>query len=311
MNVLDDMAVFIRVVEQGSFSGAGRSLRMSPALVSSRIARLETHLGARLFNRTTRKVSITDAGRRYYDDCLDIRQRVADAEARVGEQDQTPSGTLRLTSSTSLGRQFLDGLLPGFATRFPGVRLQYRMTDALVDILGDGMDVSLRIGPLEDSSLKARILSPCPRYIFASPDYLEKHGTPRHPKDLANHNCLLLRFPGSRQFRWRFRDSGGKDYESAVKGTLDSNNGETLKHWALAGAGLVFKTWFEMADDVKAGRLRIVLADHMPQDAYITALYPYDKFVPPRVRAFIDFLDEAMKADGRFGEEPPQHAFAR
>lgn len=303
MSVLDDMAVFIRVVEQGSFSAAGRTLRMSPALVSSRIARLEGHLGVRLFNRTTRTVTVTEAGRRYYEDCLDIRRRVTDAEARVSEHDTAPSGILRLTSSTSFGAHFLAGIIPAFTADYPAISLQYRMTDALVDVLGDGMDISIRVGPLADSSLKARILAPCPRFIFASPEYLARHGIPTSPRDLVNHNCLLLRFPGSRQYRWRFQD-GTDTYDVAVEGTLDSNNGEVLKQWALAGAGLVFKTYYEVAEDVKAGRLKIVLADHMPQDAYIAALYPYDRFIPPRVRVFIDFLDAAMKADGRFVERP-------
>lgn len=310
MNVLDDMAVFTRVVEQGSFSGAGRDLRMSPALVSSRIARLEKHLGVRLFNRTTRKVNVTEAGRRYYEDCLEIRRRVADAEARVSEQDQAPSGVLRLTSSTSFGRQFLVEKIPAFSKQFPDVTLQYRMTDALVDVFGDGMDVGIRVGPLADSSLKARILAPCKRYIFAAPEYLSKYGIPQTPQDLVRHNCLLLRFPGSRQFRWRFQGNNKENYDVAVEGSLDSNNGEVLKQWALAGAGLVFKTYFEVAEDVKAGKLKIILGSYMPQDAYITALYPYDRYVPPRVRAFIDFLDASMKVDGRFGEEPDKTAYA-
>lgn len=309
MSVFDDMGVFTRVVELGSFSAAGRSLRMSPALVSSRIARLENHLGVRLFNRTTRKVSVTEAGRRYYEDCLDIRRRVADAEARISEHDQTPSGVLRVTSSTSFGRQFLARMIPHFTTEHPAISLQYRMTDALVDVLGDGMDVSVRVGPLADSSLKARILAPCPRYIFASPDYLARCGTPENPRDLVNHNCLLLRFPGSRQYRWRFTESD-TEYEIGVEGTLDSNNGEVLKSWAVDGAGLVFKTYFEVAAEVRAGKLKIVLADHMPQDAYIAALYPYDKFVPPRVRAFIDYLDKAMQQNGMFAEPVPRSAFA-
>ncbi len=302
MSVLDDMGVLVRVVEQGSFSAAGRMLRMSPALVSSRIARLEGHLGVRLFKRTTRKVTVTEAGRRYYEDCLDIRRRVSDAEARVSEHDTAPGGILRVTSSTSFGRQFLAGLIPGFAAEYPAITMQYRMTDALVDILGDGMDVCIRVGPLTDSSLKARILSPCPRFIFAAPEYLERHGIPKSPRDLVNHNCLLLRFPGSRQYRWRFTENGER-YDVAVEGTLDSNNGEVLKEWALAGVGLVFSAYYEVAEEVKSGHLKAVLTDHMPQDAYIAALYPYDKYVPPRVRSFIDYLDTAIRQDGRFAEK--------
>jgi DNA-binding transcriptional LysR family regulator len=171
------------------------------------------------------------------------------------------------------------------------------------------MDLSVRIGPLTDSSLKARILAPCARYIFAAPEYLARYGVPGTPRDLVNHNCLLLRFPGSRQFRWSFTDRDTK-YDMPVEGTLDSNSGDLLRSWAVAGAGLVFKTYFEVATDVREGRLKIVLADHMPQDAYISALYPYDKYVPPRVRAFIDFLDASMQQDGRFAEPVPRSAFA-
>ncbi len=301
MSVLDDMGVLVRVVEQGSFSAAGRMLRMSPALVSSRIARLEGHLGVRLFNRTTRKVTVTEAGRRYYEDCLDILRRVSDAEARISEHDAAPGGILRITSSTSFGQQFLAGIIPNFVAEYPAITMQYRMTDALVDMLGEGMDVSIRVGPLNDSSLKARLLSPCPRFIFASPEYLERHGTPKSPRDLVNHNCLLLRFPGSRQYRWRFTENG-ENYDVAVEGTLDSNNGEVLKEWALAGVGLVFSAYYEVAEEVKKGRLKAVLTDHMPQDAYIAALYPYEKYIPPRVRSFIDYLDAAIRHDGRFAE---------
>lgn len=308
MSVLDDMGVFVRVVEQGSFSAAGRMLRMSPALVSSRIARLESHLGVRLFNRTTRKVSVTEAGRRYYEDCLDIRRRVSDAEARISEHDTAPSGILRITSSTSFGQQFLAGIIPEFAEKYPAITIQYRMTDALVDVLGDGMDIAIRVGPLDDSSFKVRILSPCPRFIFASPAYLERHGTPKSPRDLVNHNCLLLRFPGSRQYRWHFTENG-ESYDVAVEGTLDSNNGEVLKQWAIEGVGLVLSAYYEVANEVNTGRLKAVLAGYMPQNAYIAALYPYDRYVPPRVRSFIDYLDIAMRHDGRFAEPVLRSAF--
>lgn len=310
MSVFDDMAVFIRVVEKGSFSAAGRDLRMSAALVSSRIARLERHLAVRLFNRTTRKVALTDAGQRYYEDCLDIRRRVAEAEARLAEDDGTPKGVLRLTAGTAVGQHLLTPLMPAFAAAHPAISLQYQVTDRLVDLMGEGMDLAVRVGPLADTtSLKARILAPCPRYIFASPDYLARHGTPRVPHDLVHHNCLLLRFPGSRQFRWRFSGPEG-EYELALSGSMDSNSGEVLKDWALAGAGLVLKSWFEVADDVAAGRLKIVLGSHMPADCHLAALYPYDRYIPPRVRAFIDHLAAAVKADPRFAEKPPASAFA-
>jgi len=302
MSVFDDMGVFISVVEKGGFSAAGRELRMSPALVSSRIARLENHLGVRLFVRTTRRVNTTEAGRRYYEDSLDIRHRVEEAENRIRENEGTPSGVLRLTSSTSFGRQFLAAKIAEFSALFPDIQVQYRMTDKLVDLLADGMDISVRVGPMVDSSFKARVLADSPRYIFAAPEYLEKRGVPQTPHDLINHDCLLLRFPGSRQYRWRFTGPEG-DYELAVSGALDTNNGEVLKDWALEGAGLVLKTYWEVADDVRAGKLRAVLTEHMPTDSKIAVLFPYDRYVPPRVRAFIDFLADAVKADKRFSNQ--------
>lgn len=309
MSVFDDMPVFIAVFEKGSFSHAGRSLRMSPALVSSRIARLENHLGTRLFVRTTRKVTATDAGRRYYEDCLDIMRRVEEAESRIAEDDSAPKGVLRLTAASALGDQFVTNMIPDFSARYPDIRLQYRMTDALVDVLTDGMDIALRVGPLVDSSLKARVLCPSPRYIFASPDYLAKHGIPKKPHNLVDHNCLMLRFPGSRQYRWRFMDKRGS-YEMQFAGTLDSNSGAVLTEWALAGAGLVLKPYWEVAEHVKAGRLKAVLTEHMTDDSYIAALYPYDTFVPPRLRVFLDYLVERVKAEPLFQESLPENAVA-
>ena len=307
MSVLDDMGVFICVVEKGSFSAAGRELRMSPALVSSRIARLENHLGVRLFNRTTRQVNTTEAGRRYYEDCLDIRRRVDEAENRILEDDQSPKGVLNLTSSSSFGRKFLAKMIADFSAIYPDIQIKFRMTDQLVDLLADGIDVSVRVGPMVDSSLKARVLTDSPRYIFAAPSYLEKHGIPQSPHDLINHNCLLLRFPGSRQYRWRFK-TDGNDYELAVTGSLDSNNGDVLKEWALAGAGLVLKTYWEVAEDVKSGALKAVLTEHMLPGNKIAALFPYDRYVPPRVRVFIDYLASAVKADNRFHTKLPASA---
>ena len=294
MDIFDDMRVFSAVVEKGSFSEAGRTLRMSPALVSHRIARLEGHLGTTLFNRTTRKVSVTEAGLRYYDDCLDIRRRVAEAENRITEDDDAPKGILKVSSGGSFGDTFLTQCISEFAVEYPDIHLQYRMTDALIDMLSESMDVCVRVGPLVDSSLKSRILASCPRYIYGSPDYLEKHGTPQNPHELVNHNCLLLRFPGSTQFKWRFVGKSG-DYELPVTGTLDSNSGQILTQWALDGAGLIFKAPWEITDHVTSGQLVPILTGHMPDDAYVAALYPYDRYVPPRVRVFIDFLAEKMK----------------
>ncbi|PCI63420.1 MAG: LysR family transcriptional regulator [Kordiimonadales bacterium] len=305
MSLFDDMGVFIRVMEKGSFSAAGRALRMSPALVSSRMARLENHLGIRLFVRTTRSMNATEAGKRYYEDCLDITRRVDEAQSRIVEEAQSPRGVLKLTSSTSFGKQFLNAMIADFSEAYPDIQLQYRMTDQLVDMLADGMDIAVRSGPLVDSSLKARMLAPCPRYIFAAPSYLKQHGVPSDPHELTAHNCLLLRFPGSRQFRWQFTGTEGA-YDLAVHGNLDSNNGDVLTDWAVAGRGLVLKAYWEVAEEVKAGKLKAVLTDYMPGDSYLTALFPYGRHMPPRIRVFIDYLSAALKNDKRFSADLPK-----
>ncbi|WP_374762866.1 LysR family transcriptional regulator [Yunchengibacter salinarum] len=296
MSKLDDMAVFIRVVELGSFSRAGRDLRLSAALVSSRIKRLEGALGITLFNRTTRQVRVTEAGRRYYEDCLDILRRVEEAESRLAESDVAPRGILRLTASSSFGRHFLARQIPDFHRRYPHIRVQLQITDRVVDLLAEGLDLAMRMGPVVPGSFRTVILAPVRRGLYASPDYLARRGWPQTPQDLARHDCLMLRYPGSRQFRWRFAGPDGP-YDLALDGALDSTNGEVLRDWAVAGEGIVLKTDWEVRRDVAEGRLVEVLADHMPGDNVLHLVIPYDQYVPPRVRVFIADLADRLRAD--------------
>lgn len=301
MKEIDDMQVFVKIVEKGSFSAAGRDLRLSAALVSSRVARLESRLGVRLFNRTTRKVSPTDNGQRYYADCLDILSRMAEAERRLSHATGKADGILRLSAATSFCQHYLTAALSRFARHYPDIQIQLQTTDRLADLLEEGLDLAIRIGPMIDSSFKSRILAPGNRHILASPAYLERHGVPRHPKELSQHNCLLLRFPGSRQFKWTFHEDGSF-YDLNISGSLDSNSGEVLHQWALAGHGLTLKSGWEVTDDVAAGRLEIVLEDYMPRDTYIYTISAYDKYTPPKVSHFIDFIARDMKRHPKFAD---------
>lgn len=294
MDVLSDMQVFIQVVESNSFSAAGRKLRMSAALVSSRIARLEGHLAIRLLNRTTRKVSVTDAGQVYYQDCIDILRRVEEAESRLSDETGVARGVLRVTASNFFGQHYIAHIIPGFLQENPNIRVQLQITDRLVDLLAEGVDLAVRASVMQDSNFKTRILAPSERCIVAAPGYLEKHGTPQTPHDLVDHNCLLLRFPGSRQFRWRFKE-GDDTYELDISGTLDSDNSNVLKDWAIGGTGLVLKSIWEVEQEIREGRLKIVLADYMPKDEFLHVVYPYERHVPPKVRLFIDYLVDKMK----------------
>lgn len=296
MSVLDDMKVFIQVVESNSFSAAGRKLRMSAALVSSRIARLESHLAIRLLNRTTRKVSVTDAGQVYYEDSIDILRRVEEAENRLSDQTGVARGVLRVTASNFFGQYYISHLIPGFIKQNPHIRVQFQVTDRLVDLLAEGIDLAVRASVMQDSNFKTRVLAPSERFIVASPLYLEKHGIPQTPHELVDHNCLLLRFPGSRQFRWRFKE-GEEVYELDISGTLDSDNSNVIKDWAIAGCGLTLKSIWEVEQEIREGRLVTVLTDYMPQDEFLHVVYPYERHVPPKVRLFIDYLVARMKQE--------------
>ncbi len=294
MTDISDLIVFVRVVDQGSLSAAGRELRMSPAVVSHRLQRLEARLGVRLLNRTTRKVHTTEEGQIYYGHCLRILDEVEKAEQALTESRESPSGLLKITAPVSFGRRYLAPLIPKFIKEFPQVDPRLHLTESLINLVEDGFDLAVRIGTLEDSSLMARKLAKDHRYICATPEYLEKHGTPKTPQELLDHNCLLLRFPGSKQFKWRLMIDGAPQHV-AVKGDLDTNNSDVLLDWALADCGIVMKSQWEVGEHIKSGRLVSFLEEHVPQDNIISVLYPQGKHVAPKLRVFIDFLVAEIK----------------
>lgn len=289
MTDISDLIVFVRVVDQGSLSAAGRELRMSPAVVSHRLQRLEARLGVRLLNRTTRKVHTTEEGEVYYGHCLRILEEVEKAEQALTESRESPSGLLKISAPVSFGRRYIAPLIPDFVKQYPEVEPRLHLTESLVNLVEDGFDLAVRVGALEDSSLMARKIAVDHRYICASPDYLEKNGIPKTPQELLEHNCLLLRFPGSRQFKWRLMVDGVQQF-LAVKGNLDTNNSDVILDWALSGNGVVMKSQWEIGDYIKSGELVPFLEECVPQDNVVAALYPQGKHVPPKLRVFIDYL---------------------
>ena len=296
--LLENMQVFARVVELGSLSAAGRHLRLSPAVVSHRLQQLENHLGVRLLNRTTRQVQPTEQGAAYYEACQEVLAAVAYADTVIADAGGTPRGNLRVTAPLGFGRRILAPLIPGFIARHPQLDVRLRLSDHLLDLLRESVDAAIRLGVLADSSLIARKLADCPRVLCASPDYLRSHPAPERPEELIDHQCLLLRFPGSQQFRWTLRTPNGSEI-FPVTGRMDADDGDVLTAWALAGHGIVLKPLFEVAPELRAGRLVEVLPQYRPEPVTLAIVYPHRRFLPAKVRVFADFMAaEAGKALG-------------
>ncbi len=296
MSLLDNMRVFVRVVEQDSMSAAGRLLRLSPAVVSHRIQALESHLGVRLLNRTTRRVQPTEQGLVFYQACQEVLAAVERAENVVAGAGGAPQGSLRVTAPLGFTRRILAPLVPEFQQLHPNVTLQLRCSEHLIDLLTESVDVAIRLAILSDSSLISRKILDCERLLCAAPAYLAAHGSPETPEDLLDHNCLLLRFPGSQQFRWTLQTPDGLKTFS-VQGRFDADDGDVLTGWALEGRGIVLKPLWEVAEHLRDGRLLPVLSGFPPEPVSLSVLYPHRRLLPARVKAFSDF------AVTRFAEE--------
>ncbi len=296
MALLENIRVFVRVVEQGSLSAAGRQLRLSAAVVSHRMQSLEQHLGVRLLNRTTRRVQPTEEGQAFYDACQDVIEAVEYAEGVVADAGGTPHGSLRVTAPLGLGRRVLAPLVPEFRATHPQISVQLRLSDHVLDLLTESVDVAIRMAMLPDSSLIARKFMDCERLLCAAPSYLDRRGTPRSPNDLLAHQCLLLRFPGSQQFRWTLRTDGGP-VTIPISGTFDADDGDVLTTWALNGHGIILKSLWQVADHIRQGRLRPVLLEHAPEPVDLSVIYPHRRLLSAKVKAFADF------AVDRLGEE--------
>lgn len=296
---LTGLEVFTKVAATGSFSAAGRALGLSQTMVTKHIAALEAHLGVKLFHRTTRKLSITDAGRNYLESAERILADVEAADSAVAADRIEAKGLLRLSAPVSFGARQIAPLLPEFAQRFPRVSVELGLNDRLVDLAEEGWDLALRVGSLADSSLIARRIAPCRTVLCASPGYLKAHGTPRTVAELADHNCLgytLSRLAGAD--RWTFGARG--DVSVNVAGNLRANNGDALLAAAVAGQGVIYQPTFVAADALRAGTLVAIALDHAAFEfAGIYAVYPPDRHPPAKLRAFIDFLA------ARFAPEPP------
>lgn len=297
MPYLDSIRVFVRVIELGSITAAGRDQRLTPAVASNRIKELESRLGVRLLNRTTRKVVPTEIGRLFYDHACRILEAVDAAEAMVAAHAGRPQGALRALAPLGIGRKLIAPLIPAFAADYPDIEVRLRLTDRKVDFLAEGIDVGFVLGELPDSTMKMRAIAECDRVLVAAPAYLERHGAPETPDDLVEngHNCLLLRFPGSTEYYWTLAD-GGSWRKITISGRLDADDAQVLLDWALAGQGIVNRPWFEVAEHVAKGRLVPLLTDHPPRPATLACLYPHRRLQDPKIRLFLDFMTRECRS---------------
>lgn len=287
-----EMSVFVAAVDAGNFSAAARLLGITPSAVSKQISRLETRLGARLLNRSTRRTSLTDVGREFYERSRTILADIDDAERAVGNASDEPRGTLRVTASISFGQRQIVPLVPEFVSRFPDVRVDVMFSDRVIDVVEEGIDLAVRVSAPADSALIARRLVPDRRIVCATPDYLAAHGTPETPEDLASHNALVYSTVYSDT--WRFDGPPGPA-AVRVSSNFAANSGEAIRDLALRGAGIARLATFLVGPDITAGRLVELLPDwHDPQENIIHAVYPSRRLVPPATRAFVDFLVEKL-----------------
>lgn len=293
MSYLDNLRIFVRVVELGNLSAAGRDQRTSPAVASNRIKELERHLNVRLFNRTTRKLTPTEHGRAFYEGAVKIIEAVNEAEAAVTDLSQNPKGAIRITAPLGIGRRLIASGVPEFHDRYPDIEVRLRLSDHNVDLMSEGVDVAFKLGTLEDSNLRLRGIMTCERVICAAPSYLDRRGTPETPEALIadKHDCLLLRYPGSKDYFWTLQGPEGPiKYE--IAGPYDSDDGDVLTGWALEGHGIISKPLFEVKHHLNSGALRVILEDTPPVSVQLAAVYPHKRFQDPKVRLMIEFMAE-------------------
>ena len=297
MDSIYGMRILARVVEAGGFSAAARQLDLAPSSISRQIQSLEDELGARLFHRTTRKLSLTEAGGIYYERASRILIDVDEAKLAASSADGRPSGVLRLTAPASLARLHIVPAVAVFQQKFPAVNVLLSVTDRQVDLVEEGFDVSLRLGRLSDTSLMARKIGSARRNIFASPIYLEREGPPQAPADLENHSCVVFRSHPGRNV-WSFRERN-RTTKVRVGGKFVADNGEALVSAAVAGLGLILVPRWLASDELEKGRLVTVLAEvpPIPAETPLYALYPHQRHLPPKVRVFIDFFVERFAGE--------------
>ena len=286
MNKFMALHIFTKVAENGGFSAAARKLRISTSTVTKSVARLEDDLGIQLFNRTTRRLHATDYGQQFYERCVRILADLEDAEAALQQGSSSPQGRLKIFTPVSFGRVTLVPEIGNFLSKYPDISVDLDCSDQPVDMITNGYDVAIRTGEFNDSRLITRLLTRGSEVTFAAPAYLEKHGTPRKPEDLRNHNCIVGGFGPE----WQFRDRNQAPLTVRVHGNIHVNNGDALREAAVAGVGIAQGTWWLVRKDLANGAVKQILAPYAQVGMPISVIYPAQRHLPAKARVFIDFL---------------------
>jgi len=293
MDVMHSMSIFRRVAEAKSFSAVARESNLSQSTVSKHIAALENRLGAKLLNRSTRYLKLTEAGEEYYHHCIRILNDFQEAEASVGKGKIKPTGTLRISTSAAFGRTLILPNLYEFFSLYPEINVDLIFDDNYTDLVKAGIDLAVRIGPLEDSSLIAKKIGSSPRVIVASPKYLLKHGRPEKPADLRKHDCLYYTLTRSPDI-WYFNSIQKGDESVQVSGRLKASSPDAICDAAIEGMGISILSEWYIKKHIQAGHLIVIMHDYKPTTYNIHAIYPERRFVPQKVKRMIEFLAEKL-----------------
>ncbi|WP_127115834.1 LysR family transcriptional regulator [Shimia sediminis] len=295
MSYFDNIRTFVRVYELGSMSAAGRDLRVSPAVTSSRISQLEEHLGVRLFQRTTRSLTPTEQGKSFYRGATEILESVERAEAKIVNITENPRGSLHIAAPLGVGRRLIAPQVPDFLKEYPEVSIRLRLTDRNVDLTTEGLDLSFFLGQPEDSNLRIRKIADVKRVLCASPQYIRNRGMPKNGDDLVQdgHECLSLRFPGATEFQWLLSTREG-DKRFRISGRYESDDGDVLTDWAVAGHGIAMKPVFEVADHLREGTLVPVAVETPPKPIQMACLFTHRRMQDPKTRLFMEFMIERI-----------------
>ncbi len=295
MHAFSSLPIFVSVVECGSFSAAAAQLKITKSAVSKRINQLEDELGTRLINRTTRTLSLTEAGKRYFDYASQALQLAQQGIDSVTELQGSPQGLLRITAPMTFGILYIAPLISEFIALYPSIEIELNLEDKIVDLVQDGYDLAIRIGELANSALIAKRISPCKSVLCAAPAYFAKHGEPQKPSDLVAHNCLRYTyFRGGCE--WTFYD-GNQPLRVLPRGNFSVNNSEAIRRALLDGLGIAQMPTFIVAKDIAAGKLQAIMHQYALPLHAIYAVFPDRKHLPLKVRSFIDFITEKLGAE--------------
>jgi DNA-binding transcriptional LysR family regulator len=288
-----ELQLFVEIVKAGNLSAAARALNSSPAAMSRGLTALESRLGVRLVTRTSRTFELTAEGHLFYERCERIVAEIAEAEAEASSQGKTVKGKLRIGAPMGIGRRLIAPLVASFVEKYPGIQVHLNLSDSGLDVIDDGLDVALRVGLPTDTSVIAKKILSTRRIVCASPSYLKRHGVPRRPEDLRQHDCIRLVRGRLVMDAWLFQE-GSKRFETTVSGTLTTTSGEVVHNWVCAGRGIALKAVWDVQPDLEAGSIVECLKDFWCDEIGLFAICASRQHLFPRIRVFLDFISSAL-----------------